>query len=296
MSAVMGGWCAAVTLPRTGPGVTRASVLGMIAKDAAPGIDRLVYAVGRNARRVDQDGLAAVLETVGLDSPGLFNGLGDLILAGALTDEVAELRYRYMADGDRTKFLEDAVSEGHLDFADGFYGASEPVLALLSFTETRRGAAAAELWGSFASEVEELTAFCGEVIGASGESPLLQVYEAVPLPEGAELRLFALLERMRYLRSDAHAFAWSAAGLTAGDMVELTPIWNGKEPRGMEATLASLEERGLLNHGTLTKQGQAVRDRIEAETNRFAQQALDALGDRGDRFVELLVTLPDEPA
>ena len=101
---------------------------------------------------------------------------------------------------------------------------------------------------------------------------------------------------MRYLRSDVHAFAWSAAGLTAGDMVELTPIWNGKEPRGMEATLASLEERGLLNHGTLTKQGQAVRDRIEAETNRFAQQALDALGDRGDRFVELLVTLPDEPA
>ncbi len=292
----MGGWCAAVTLPRAGPAVTRASVLGMIAKDATPETDRLVYAVGRNARGVDQDGLAAVLETAGLDSPGPLNGLGDLILAGALTDEVAELRYRYMADDDRTKFLEDAVAEGRLDFADGFYGASEPVLALLRFTETRRGAAAAELWGRFASEVEELMVFCGEVIGASGESPLLQAYEGVPLPEGAELRLFALLERVRYLRSDAHALAWSAAGLTAGDMVELTPIWNGKEPRGVEATLASLEERGLLKHGTLTKQGQAVRDGIEAETNRIAQQAFDALGDRGDRFVELLVTLPDEPA
>ena len=292
----MGGWCAAVTLPRVGPGVTRASVMGMIAKDAAPEIDRLVYAVGRNARRLDEDGLAAVLEAAGLDSPGRLNGLGDLILAGALTDEVVELRYRYMADGDRTKFLDDAVAEGRLDFADGFYGASDPVLALLSFTETRRGAAAAELWGGFVSEVQELTAFCGEVIGASGESPLLQAYEGVPLPEGAELRLFALLERMRYLRSDAHALAWGAAGLTAGDMVELTPIWYGKEPRGVEPTLASLEERGLLKHGTLTKQGQAVRDGIEAETNRLAQQGFDALGDRGDRFVELLVTLPDEPA
>ena len=270
--------------------------MGMIAKDAAPEIDRLVYAVGRNADRVDEDGLAAVLEAAGLDSPGRLNGLSDLILGGALTDEVAELRYRYMADADRTKFLEDAVAEGRLDFADGFYGASDPVLALLSFTETRRGAAAAELWGGFVSEVQELTAFCGEVIGASGESPLLQAYEGVPLPEGAELRLFALLERMRYLRTDAHALAWSAAGLTAGDMVELTPIWYGKEPRGVEATLASLEERGLLKHGTLTKQGQAVRDGIEAETNRLAQQGFDALGDRGDRFVELLVTLPDEPA
>ena len=268
----------------------------MIAKDAAPEIDRLVYAVGRNARRVDQDGLASVLEAAGLDSPGLLNGLSDLILAGALTGHVVELRYRYMADADRTKFLEDAVAEGRLEFADGFYGASESALALLSFIETRRETAAAELWGKFASEVEELTAFCAVVIGASGESPLLHAYEGVPLPEGAELRLFALLERMRYLRSDAHAFAWSAAGLTAGDMVEFTPIWNGKEPRGVEATLASLEERGLLKHATLTKQGQAVRDGIEAETNRLAQQALDTLGDRGDRFVELLVTLPDEPA
>ena len=160
-------------VPPVGPAVTRASVLGMIAKDATPEIDRLVYAVGRNARRVDPDRLAAVLETAGLDAPGLLNGLGDLILAGVLTDEVAELRYRYMADGDRTKFFEDAVAEGRLDFADGFYGASEPVLVLFRFTETRRGAAAAELWGRFASEVEALTAFCGEVIGASGESPLL---------------------------------------------------------------------------------------------------------------------------
>jgi hypothetical protein len=268
----------------------------MIAKDAAPEIDRLVYAVGRNARRADQEGLAAMLEAAGLDAPGLLNGLGDLILAGALTDEVAALRYRYMADADRTKFLDEAVAEGRLEFADGFYGASESVLALLSFIEARRGAAATELWDGFASEVGELAAFCGVVIGVSGEFPLLQAYEGVPLPEGAELRLFALLERMRYLRGDAHASAWSAAGLTAGEMVELTPIWNGKEPRGEEPTLASLEERGLLKHATLTKQGQAVRDGIEAETNRLAQQAFDTLGDRGHRFVELLVKLPDEPA
>ena len=278
------------------PGSNAASVVAMVAKDAAPEIDRLVFGVGRNARRADQDGLAAMLEAAGLDSPGLLNGLGDLIVAGALTDEVVELRFRYMADADRTKFLDDAVAEGRLEFADGFYGASESVLALLRVIEARRGVAAAELWGGFTSEVGELTAFCSEVIGASAESPLLEVYEGVPLPEGAELRLFALLERMRFLRSDAHAFAWSAAGLTADDMVELTPIWNGKEPRGVESTLASLKERGLLKHAALTKQGQAVRDGIEAETDRLTQQAFDTLGDRGDRFVELLVTLPDEPA
>ena len=66
----------------------------MIAKDTAPEIDRLIYAVGRNADRVDQDGLAAVLETAGLDSPWPLSGLDDLIQAGALTAEVAELRFR----------------------------------------------------------------------------------------------------------------------------------------------------------------------------------------------------------
>jgi len=268
----------------------------MIAKDSASETTRLVYGVGRNARRLDEDGLAAALEKTGLDAPGMLGGLGDFILAGALTDEAAELRYRYTDESDRTKFLENAVAEGHLNFADGFYGASEPVSALLSFIETRRGAAAAELWGKCASEVEELTAFCGEVIGAAGEAPLVQAYEGVPLPEDAELRLAALLERVRYLRSDAHASAWSAARLTAADMVELTPIWNGKEPRGTEATLLSLEERGLLKDGLITTQGQEVRDGIEAETNRLAQQSLDALEDRGNRFIELLRTLPDEPA
>ena len=268
----------------------------MIAKDIGPEIDRLVYAVGRNADRVDQDGLAAVLETAGLDSPWPLSGLGDLIQAGALTAEVAELRFRYMAEGDRTKFFEDAVAEGRLNFVDGFYGASEPVLSLFSFTETRRGAAAAELWGRYASDVEELTAFCGEAIGAAGESPLLQAYQGVPLPESAELRLYALLERMRYLRSDAHAVAWGAAGLTAIDMVELTPIWRDTEPLGTASTLVSLQERGLLKDGALTKQGQLVRDGIEAETNRLAQQALDALGDGGNRFIELVRALPDEPA
>ena len=51
-----------------------------------------------------------------------------------------------------------------------------------------------------------------------------------------------------------------------------------------------------MKDGALTKQGQLVRDGIEAETNRLAQQALDALGDGGNRFIELVRALPDEPA
>lgn len=266
----------------------------MIAMRAAPEIDRLVFAVHRHARHLVASDLPAALEAAGMESPGALNNVGELVRAGRLTREAAALRYRYWPIEERDGFLDESVAAGRLIESNGRLTGSDAVMALIDVLEGARAAAAAALWAGHRPEVEELTGMCADVLAASGKSPLLDAFAAVPLPEPAEHRLFALFERLRYLRNDAHAAAWTSAGLTAADMVELTPIWNGKDPRGDVAALASLEERGLVSGGRLTEVGRSIREAIEDDTNRRAQPAFDVLGDRAGRFLELLEALPDE--
>ena len=272
----------------------RSTVWPMVAKRAAPEIDRLVFAVHRMARRVAHDELLVALDAVGLVTAGRLDGVIDLLAAGKLTRESAALRHRYAPPGDVDAFLAEWVSAGRLSIRDGRYVASEGLHALMRVIQTARATAAAELWRDHRDTVDDVAAMSAEVLASSGPSPLLDAFANVTLPGHAELRLFALLERLRYLRNDAHAAAWMAAGVSAADMVELTPLWIGQDPRGDEVTMASLGERGLVSGGDLTEHGRSVRDAIEAETNRLSEPAFEVLGERGDRFVDLLRALPSE--
>ena len=266
----------------------------MIAKNAAPDIDRLVFAVHRNARRHAADRLPGLMQAAGLDELGAINALDDLLMAGGLTRPRAALRVRYMVE-TVDAFLDECVEAGSLVLHADRFIASHDLAEVLRYLHESRAAGASELWGTRGDVVEELTADAVKVLAAAGDSPLLAAYHDVPLDERRDIRLFELLTRLRYLRNDAHAAAWSAAGMTASDMVELTPIWQGSEPRGDQETLTALEGRWLISEGALTEQGRSIRQAIEDETNRLSQPAFATLGDRAGRFAEMLVSLPDEP-
>ena len=266
----------------------------MIAKNAAPDIDRLVFAVHRNARRHAGDRLPGLMQAVCIDELGPINALDDLLMAGGLTRSKAALRVRYMIK-TVDAFLDECVKAGSLVLQDGRFIVSGDLAEALRYLHECRATGASELWGTRADVVEELTADAVKVLAAAGDSPLLAAYHDVPLDDRRDIRLFELLTRLRYLRNDAHAAAWSAAGMTASDMVELTPIWHGSDPRGDQETLTALERRGLISAGALTEQGRSIRQAIEDETNRLSQPAFASLGDRAGRFAEMLATLPDEP-
>ena len=89
---------------------------------------------------------------------------------------------------------------------------------------------------------------------------------------GPSVLLLNRLSAMRYHRSDAHATAWRAAGLTATDMVAL--------------------QESATHSATTDESVRARRDAIEARTNEISAAAFDAV-DPADRagFVRDLQSL-----
>ena len=176
----------------------------MIAKNAAPDIDRLVFAVHRNARRHAGDRLPGLMQAVCIDELGPINALDDLLMAGGLTRSKAALRVRYMIK-TVDAFLDECVKAGSLVLQDGRFIVSGDLAEALRYLHECRATGASELWGTRADVVEELTADAVKVLAAAGDSPLLAAYHDVPLDDRRDIRLFELLTRLRYLRNDAHA-------------------------------------------------------------------------------------------
>jgi len=104
---------------------------------------------------------------------------------------------------------------------------------------------------------------------------------------------------VREHRGDGHTCAWIAHGLSAPEVLLITEAWWGlpihsySRTRGwpadeVEATIASLEDRGLLDGEHLTLAGEELRESIEQMTDRAEQPVLDALGNDVDELTELL--------
>ncbi|GAA3024257.1 hypothetical protein [Streptosporangium longisporum] len=115
------------------------------------------------------------------------------------------------------------------------------------------------LWAAQADRLPELAAIAGRLLeagAATGGAAFTQAsppYEPAGTPPG--VLLFNRLAALRYHRADAHAGAWTRAGLTAAEIVSLPPG--------------------------------PVRDRIEADTNRRAARPYETLTTR-DRQTFLL--------
>lgn len=114
---------------------------------------------------------------------------------------------------------------------------------------------------------------------------------ALDWPEEPWGALWHACTLLREHRGDTHLAACVAAGLGGLEANLLTEMRVGWEPHSYTATrgwspeamadaTARLADRGLVANGTLTESGRALRDEIEATTDRGVAPVLDALGDR----------------
>ncbi|WP_158016803.1 SCO6745 family protein [Mycobacterium basiliense] len=121
--------------------------------------------------------------------------------------------------------------------------------------------------------------------------PLFAGNRALPWPDEPLAALWHATTLLREHRGDAHVAVLTAAGVS-GRESNVLHVAAGRTPREFIVKTRDyddaawqhheevLAERGLLNaDGTLTATGRELKDRIEANTDRLALSALDALSD-----------------
>jgi hypothetical protein len=146
-----------------------------------------------------------------------------------------------------------------------------------------------------ATELLQRAAEAGTVAG----HPLYAGLLALEWPGDPIGDFWRAADLVREHRGDGHTCAWVAHGLTAPEVLLLTEAWWGLALHSysrtrawpqheMEATMASLRDRGLLDGEQLTPAGEELRESIEAMTDATERSVLDALGDDVDELTELL--------
>ncbi|MFF4423187.1 hypothetical protein ACFY04_20800 [Streptomyces sp. NPDC001549] len=130
---------------------------------------------------------------------------------------------------------------------------------------------------------------------------LYAAHAGLPVPDAPHLRLWHATTLLREHRGDGHLAALLLAGL---DPVEalishtatgrgMSAKWikaiRGWEQSDLDAATERLRERGILDaDGELTDEGKAVRERLEADTDRLDAAPYEHLGEEGlARLAEL---------
>ncbi|MFJ3202166.1 hypothetical protein [Streptomyces sp. NPDC086989] len=130
---------------------------------------------------------------------------------------------------------------------------------------------------------------------------LYAAHADLPVPEEPHLRLWHATTLLREHRGDGHLAALLLAGLDPLEALVshtatgrgMTPKWikaiRGWEQSDLDAAAGRLRERGILTaEGELTEEGAAVRERLEADTDRLDAAPYEHLGTDGlARLAEL---------
>ena len=261
------------------------------AAEVAPEIDRLVLAVN-NA--VDGASLSEAAGERVLDWT-LLNGLGDFMVAGVLTEEIATLRSRYRPRDVVLDRLHDLEQQGLLERRGSALAATDELRPLIETLTDARADAASTMWRGHEDDVEQASR-TAQALGAlaSDDHVVAAAHRALPAPEDPFLRLHSRLVTLRYIRQHDHAAAWLGQGLTVAEIVDMTGLWNG-EVVAPGHGLSQLVTRGLASDDppTLTDAGRNMRMAIEADTNDRSQEILSALGENETaEFLALLRRLP----
>ncbi|HEV7203358.1 MAG TPA: hypothetical protein VGN18_02040 [Jatrophihabitans sp.] len=153
--------------------------------------------------------------------------------------------------------------------------------------------------GAAVFEAAELTRVATEGLPVGGR-PLFAAHADLDWPEAPHLALWHAISLLREFRGDGHVVALLAGGLTGlealvthtatgrGFTVEAAKATRGWSDEEWAAAEQGLRARGLVNSEGLTPAGVAVRDAIEAETDRLALEPWLRLGaDRLARLIEL---------
>jgi len=151
-------------------------------------------------------------------------------------------------------------------------------------------------------EVAELAALALEAsTGLAPEGrPLFAGHADLACPDEPHLALWHVASLLREYRGDGHLIALQAAGLSGIDsIVTHTATGRGfleasaKQLRGWSdeqwaAALGDLRARGLMDADGLTAAGVALREQVEAETDRLDAAPWQRLGpERTARLIEL---------
>jgi hypothetical protein len=211
-----------VTGPDAGAGPAGLADPARFAALVAPAVDRSFRRAMAAAR--DGGGVELVRRYGG---PGL---VGPLIeFRTALRDPDREVTAAGFAAVTRYRpdaTVDGAVAGGHLvRTAGGGFRATGTGLAFLAEMTRVQAAALGGYWAGEEVRVDRLTRLLGRVLGAAGRSGGAAYAAMGPPyePPGAPAAVVLLdrLGTLRYHRADAHAAAWSAAGLSAAEMVGL---------------------------------------------------------------------------
>ncbi|HVB92511.1 MAG TPA: hypothetical protein VND70_10490 [Acidimicrobiales bacterium] len=129
--------------------------------------------------------------------------------------------------------------------------------------------------------------------------PLFAGLLSLGLPGDSMGDMWRLADALREYRGDAHTAAWVAAGLDATEVGLLTELYWGLPLRSYVRTRAwsdrqlddaesRLVARGLVADGSMTEAGRALRESIEAATDRQCEVMVHALGRAVGELVDLL--------
>ena len=257
------------------------------AAEVAPEIDRLVLAVNQavdDARLSDAAGDRA-LDWITLSQ------LGDFMLAGVLTEDIAALRSPYRPRDVVLGRLHDLEQQGLIERRGPAMAATDELRPLIETMLEARADAAASMWRGCEDDVDQASATAQKLGGlVSDDHTVAAAHRMLPAPDDRYLRLHSRLLTLRYVRQHDHVEAWGAHGLTAPAAVVMTGLWQGEDV-APGAGLTELVSRGLASNDPpeLTDAGRHMRDAIETDTNERAQVIFAELGD--DESAEFLAAL-----
>lgn len=147
--------------------------------------------------------------------------------------------------------------------------------------------------------VEELLRVATDAL-AMGPRALAAGAAVVPMLDHPLGEIFRRGDVLREFRGDSHNAAWAAEGLDATQIGLLTELYWGLPLRSytrtrgwsaeqFDAAESVLRERGAIDHaGAFTDRGRALRESIEASTDRQMIPVLERLGDQVHELIELL--------
>lgn len=267
-----------------------------IARDAAPEIDRLVLSITREVGNRHGENLLRLATDRGLASIQLLPHLGDFLLGGLLTTEVATLRMRYMPT-DRVLARLDELQEKSLIAQTGSgLEATTEMRPLLEAIAAAQADVSRRTWSNNGAAVDTVSRLSARVARAASDDHLVAVaHRALPPPSDEFLLLHHHLVTLRYVRQHDHATTWLGIGLTAPEMVMMTRLWHDEGADVERDVLGPLVKSGFVSGdpASLTAQGRSERDSIEEETNRLAQETFSVLDDTSSAgFLEALRSLP----
>lgn len=138
-----------------------------------------------------------------------------------------------------------------------------------------------------------------EAASAAGH-PMWAGLRSLPWPGTPLGDLWRACDMVREHRGDSHVNAWTALGVDPVEINVLSERWRGLSqgsvaihqmgwPRRQVAEAADrLRTAGLVAGDDLTPAGRALRDEIEAATDRQERASVEALGDDADELLGLL--------